>query len=89
MLVDLCNAMLEARKHEYLNERQKEIVYRAEMIIRGLATVGIIALIDEATGYQEVRNRRALANILEKFLRKNCGHGQGRFLMNSTRESVY
>jgi hypothetical protein len=35
-----------------------------------LAHVGIIALIDEATGYQEVRDRQALQEILDKYLRK-------------------
>ena len=32
--------------------------------------VGLIALIDEATGYQEVRAKRALAKILEEFIDK-------------------
>lgn len=68
MLVDLCSAILEARKNKAVSDRQTDIVNRAESIICGLATVGIIALIDEATGYQAIRNRRALATILEKFL---------------------
>ena len=38
------------------------------ILIRGLATIGVIALVDEATGYQEIRARRALATILEKFI---------------------
>ena len=33
--------------------------------MRGLATVGVIALVDEATGYQRIREKRALATILE------------------------
>ncbi len=37
-------------------------------MVRGLARVGIIALVDEATGYQEVRARNALAEILERFI---------------------
>ena len=35
-----------------------------------LHTVGIIALVDEATGYQDVRAQRALAEILEEFIAK-------------------
>src|SRR5439155_16246024 len=35
-----------------------------------LAHVGIIALVDEATGYQEVRTKDALAKILEAFIDK-------------------
>lgn len=30
--------------------------------------MGIIGLVDEATGYQEIRAKSALATILEKFI---------------------
>ena len=40
------------------------------MLARGFARVGIISLVDEATGYQKVRRDRALADILEKFIEK-------------------
>lgn len=36
--------------------------------MRGLARVGIIALVDEATGYQDIRTKNALAKILEEFV---------------------
>ena len=42
----------------------------ARILIRGLAHVGIAALIGEATGYQEVRDRKALQDILDKYLRR-------------------
>lgn len=38
--------------------------------MRGLAHVGIIALVDEATGYQKDRTKDALAKILEAFVAK-------------------
>jgi hypothetical protein len=44
-----------------------------------LAIVGITALVDEATGYQEVRDRRALEAILDKFLRKELAAWAKRF----------
>ncbi len=50
--------------------RQKQIAQKAKFLMRALAHVGIIALVDEATGYQEVRDRLALQQILDKFLRK-------------------
>ncbi len=68
MLVDLCNIVLEARKAGALQKQQKHIADRCEILIRGLAKVGIIALVDEATGYQEIRAKRDLATILERFL---------------------
>lgn len=36
--------------------------------MRGLAHVGIAALVDEATGYQEIRDRKALQAILDRYL---------------------
>ena len=38
--------------------------------MRGFARVGIIALVDEATGYQEIRAKNNLARILEAFVAK-------------------
>ena len=45
------------------------IIRACDTLVRGLAEVGIIALVDEATGYQDVRDRRALQAILDQFLR--------------------
>lgn len=47
---------------------QAHIAKQAEILIRGLARVGITALVDEATGYQYDRARSALAEILENFI---------------------
>ena len=49
-------------------DRYDRMVRAADTIMRGLAHVGIIALVDEATGFQDVRARDALAKILEQFL---------------------
>ena len=71
LLPDICDALLSARAGGALRGRQLPIAARAEVLLRGLATVGIIALVDEATGYQEIREKRALATILEKFIAKD------------------
>lgn len=47
--------------------------------MRGLAHVGITALVDEATGYQEVRDKQALQAILDQFLRKELAAWAKRF----------
>ena len=70
LLVELCEAVLQARDAKSLTRQQLHIAQRCDLLIRGLATVGIVALVDEATGYQEVRERNALATILEKFIAK-------------------
>lgn len=42
----------------------------SEILVRSFAKVGIIALVDEATGYQEIRDRLALQKILEMYIAK-------------------
>ncbi|MXS84175.1 P63C domain-containing protein [Nitrosomonas oligotropha] len=66
----ICSVWLDARKDGILGKRQDQIADRAEMLLRGLAEVGIIALVDEATGYQNDRAKDALAKILEAFVAK-------------------
>ncbi len=68
LLPDVCSVYLEARAAGALLPSQEHIAQRAEILIRGLATVGVIALVDEATGYERIREERALAKILERFL---------------------
>ncbi|MCY4355704.1 MAG: P63C domain-containing protein [Truepera sp.] len=68
LLPGVCEVYLEARDAGALLPSQQHMAVRAEVLIRGLARVGIISLVDEATGYQELREQRALATILEKFI---------------------
>ena len=70
LLVDLCNVVLAAREAGMLQRSQFHIAHRCETLIRGLATVGIIALVDEATGYERIKIERNLAIILERFIAK-------------------
>jgi len=69
-LTDLCDAVLAARKEGALHYQQEHIAAQCEVLVRGLARVGIIALVDEATGYQRDRAANALAKILEAFIAK-------------------
>ncbi len=69
-LADLCDAVLRARQEKALNWQQEKFAVRCELLVRGFARVGIIALVDEATGYQADRARDALAQILEAFIAK-------------------
>lgn len=67
-LVDICDGMLEARKHIKLTERQQMVADQCEILIRSFAKVGLIALIDEATGYQYDRERFELQKILTAYI---------------------
>ncbi|EPM4138909.1 P63C domain-containing protein [Klebsiella variicola] len=70
ILADICDAILAARKAGTLQKQQAHIADRAEILVRGFARVGIVALVDEATGYQKARDRDALAKYLEEFIAK-------------------
>jgi hypothetical protein len=59
--------------------RYQRMVVAADLLMRALANVGIIALVDEATGYQEVRNKHALQAILDAYLRKELAAWAKRF----------
>jgi len=48
----------------------QHIIQSCDILMRGLALVGIVAFVDEATGYQADRARDALAKILEEFVAK-------------------
>ena len=53
-----------------LAAKYASIVKACDILMRGLARVGIVALVDEATGYQYDRGRQALEEILERFISK-------------------
>ncbi|MBU4276168.1 MAG: P63C domain-containing protein [Proteobacteria bacterium] len=67
-LADICEAVLKARDDKALQKQQQHIAKQCEILMRGFARVGIVALVDEATGYQYIRARKALEEILDKFI---------------------
>src|SRR5215211_908273 len=68
ILADICEAVLQARADGKLQKQQEHIAKQCEILVRGFARVGIIALVDEATGFQNVRARRALDKILDRWI---------------------
>jgi hypothetical protein len=64
----VCDVWLKARDAKALHHSQHHIAIQADILMRGLATVGITALVDEATGYQDDRNRQELQRILEAYI---------------------
>lgn len=66
--MDVCIAFIEAGYYGDLTDVQKEISINANKYIMACAKVGITALIDEATGYQNLREDNALQLKLKFFL---------------------
>jgi hypothetical protein len=79
LLPQVCNVYLKAKHEGKLLKSQEHIADQCLILLNGLATVGVIALVDEATGYQDVRDRLALQAILDRYLRKEFAVWAKRF----------
>jgi hypothetical protein len=79
LLPRVCEVWLQARDKKALTKIQIPVSERADILMRGLAHTGIIALVDEATGYQDERVKTALQDIFNAFLRKELAAWVQRF----------
>ena len=79
LLPQVCEVYLKARDARALLKSQQRFATACDILMRGLAHVGIFALIDEATGYQEVRDKKALQAILDRYLRHEFAAWAKRF----------
>jgi len=70
VLQEICEIWLKARDKGALTKTQIITAQKAEILVRAFAQVGIIALIDEATGYQSIRDKLALEKILKIYIAK-------------------
>jgi len=69
LLPQICDMVLEARLQGALNtEKLQFVAQECELLTRALANIGIIALVDEVTGYQEERRKNELHEILQKYI---------------------
>jgi hypothetical protein len=67
--IEICQAYVKAHSDGALaTDRQREIAIKASMFLASCAKIGLIALIDEATGYQYDRAADALQVKLKAFL---------------------
>lgn len=81
LLADICEGYLDARSEIELSSRQKLIADRCEILLRGFARVGLMALIDEATGYQYEREKSELQKILSAYVSEEILDWQLTFTM--------
>jgi len=75
LLPKICDVYLKMRDEKQrqpqgIPRQYQHIIQACDILMRGLAHVGIVALVDEATGYQQFRDKQALQVILEKFISK-------------------
>lgn len=89
VLQDLCEALLQARDAGLLmTESERRSAQYADMLIRSFARVGIIALVDEATGFQTDRPADALERYLETLISKELAAWAKKF-PNEFYENIY
>lgn len=67
----VCKVWLDARRDGALQHQQLGKAATAEILMAGLAHVGIVALIDEATGYEKIRPQNALQVYIDKVISKD------------------
>lgn len=71
VLSDICDVYITAKKaydkSKVENENLNIVAENAYALIKAFAKVGIIALVDEATGYEKIREKNELQKFLEKF----------------------
>jgi len=70
LLPRICSVILDANEKGALKDSQKDLARTAGILLRAFAELGVIALVDEATGYQQDRARDELNRILEAYIAK-------------------
>lgn len=64
----MCKMYLDARQAKALKTQQQSLARASEILLLGLSRIGIIALVDEATGYQHEREQDELQKILKAYI---------------------
>lgn len=68
LLVDICKVVLTAEAKGAIGTRQRQIVQNARVLLFAVAKTGMDSLVDETTGYQEIRKRDALRQLLGRYI---------------------
>ena len=71
VLIELCDFLMQIR--DDLLENQAFLARQAEVIIRAAAKLGIIALIDEATGFIDDKRKEEYRELWQEFIREEAG----------------
>jgi P63C domain-containing protein len=79
ILTIACEAYLQAKDANVLTPEQHDLAKSCELLMRSFAQVGLVSLIDEVSGYEEVRDRFALQSLLDQHLRKEFAEWAKRF----------
>lgn len=68
VLVEVCKAIVRAAEVGKLTSSQEGLAAQAAILLNAFAKVGVTALIDEATGFQEIRQPDALRLLVQQYI---------------------
>jgi hypothetical protein len=68
VLVEICEAIIRAEQSGALHPSQADLAAHAKILLKAFAKVGVTALIDEATGFQQVRSPDALRILVQQYI---------------------
>lgn len=68
VLSEVAKAILDAERLDLLAPSQRGLADQARILQGAFAGVGVVALIDEATGYQQIRDPQALRFLVQQYI---------------------
>ncbi len=68
VLADVAKAIVAADLDGKLTKQQHALAVQAQILLNAFAKVGVVALIDEATGYQQIRDPSALRVLVQQYI---------------------
>ena len=77
-LIEVCDAIIEAKNKDKLSGSQMFLAFQAEIIFRSAAKIGIIALVDEATGYLD-SIKDEYRKLFERFVKNELSEWESHF----------
>ena len=79
VLSRVAEAIVNAGTNKKLTSSQEGLARQAQIILNAFAKVGVIALIDEATGYQQIRDPSALRILVQQYIEEEKREWQKQF----------
>lgn len=79
VLVEVCKAIIRAEEKGKLTSSQESLSAQAKVLLNAFAKVGVAALIDEATGFQEIRSPDALRILVQQYIEKEMREWEKQF----------
>lgn len=78
-LIEVCDALIQARNDKLLAASQSFLAVQAEIIVRSAAKLGIVALVDAATGYIEDVKKEEYLRLWQDFVSKEFRQWEAEF----------